>query len=99
MKVITNGLLIMGLIGCGRISPKEYDRLKTENKMLQEELEELKLGDREHISQVEVDLTPRQNSPSTQKTAVRKYITGSRGGCYYINKNGNKTYVDRSLCR
>lgn len=26
------------------------------------------------------------------------YITGPRGGCYYINSNGNKTYVDRSLC-
>jgi hypothetical protein len=28
----------------------------------------------------------------------RTYITGPKGGCYYINKNGNKTYVDRSLC-
>jgi hypothetical protein len=28
----------------------------------------------------------------------RIYITGERGGCYYINSNGNKTYVDRSLC-
>lgn len=27
------------------------------------------------------------------------YITGKRGGCYYINKNGNKNYVDRSLCK
>lgn len=23
---------------------------------------------------------------------------GRRGGCYYINSNGNKTYVDRSYC-
>jgi endonuclease G len=23
---------------------------------------------------------------------------GPRGGCYYINSNGNKTYVDRSYC-
>lgn len=28
----------------------------------------------------------------------RTYITGERGGCYYINSNGNKTYVDRSFC-
>jgi len=28
----------------------------------------------------------------------RHYITGPRGGCYYIDGNGNKTYVDRSLC-
>lgn len=26
------------------------------------------------------------------------YITGPHGGCYYINRNGKKTYVDRSLC-
>ena len=30
--------------------------------------------------------------------AVRQYIRGPRGGCYYINSNGNKTYVDRSFC-
>ena len=29
----------------------------------------------------------------------RKLIRGPRGGCYYINRNGNKTYVDRSLCK
>jgi hypothetical protein len=23
---------------------------------------------------------------------------GPKGGCYYINKNGNKTYVDRAYC-
>jgi hypothetical protein len=26
------------------------------------------------------------------------YITGPRGGCYYINRNGNKTYVSREMC-
>lgn len=25
--------------------------------------------------------------------------TGKLGGCYYINSNGNKTYVDRSNCK
>jgi len=29
----------------------------------------------------------------------RKYRRGPRGGCYYINSNGNKTYVDRDYCR
>ena len=28
----------------------------------------------------------------------RNYIRGPRGGCYYINTHGNKSYVDRSLC-
>lgn len=32
------------------------------------------------------------------QTRSRTYIRGPRGGCYYINKNGNRTYVDRSLC-
>ena len=27
-----------------------------------------------------------------------KYIRGPRGGCYYNNSNGNKTYVDRGYC-
>lgn len=24
---------------------------------------------------------------------------GEQGGCYYINSNGNKTYVERSNCQ
>lgn len=28
----------------------------------------------------------------------RQLYVGPRGGCYYINSNGNKTYVDRSFC-
>ena len=28
----------------------------------------------------------------------RQLHVGPRGGCYYINGNGNKTYVDRSEC-
>lgn len=27
-----------------------------------------------------------------------KLYLGPQGGCYYINSNGNKTYVDRSEC-
>jgi hypothetical protein len=29
----------------------------------------------------------------------RTYHWGPRGGCYYINANGNKVYVDHSYCR
>ena len=28
----------------------------------------------------------------------RPLILGANGGCYYVNSNGNNTYVDRSLC-
>ena len=37
-------------------------------------------------------------SSATHLHLQREYITGPRGGCYYINKNGNKTYVDHSYC-
>ncbi len=37
-------------------------------------------------------------TPNPNKSPQRKYIRGERGGCYYINSNGNKTYVDRSVC-
>lgn len=38
------------------------------------------------------------SSPARKSAAGRTYIRGPRGGCYYINSRGNKTYVDRSLC-
>ncbi len=38
------------------------------------------------------------NSPTKTKPSERTYIRGSRGGCYYLNPNGRKTYVDQSLC-
>lgn len=36
--------------------------------------------------------------PAPVRTESRRYIRGPRGGCYYINSNGNKSYVSRSLC-
>ena len=38
------------------------------------------------------------NPVPLRQSSGRTYIRGSRGGCYYVNSNGNKTYVDRSLC-
>jgi hypothetical protein len=40
----------------------------------------------------------RDDDKNDTLTARREYITGPRGGCYYINGSGNKTYVDRSFC-
>lgn len=46
--------------------------------------------------------SPEKNYPSkiksTRSYSTRSYIRGPRGGCYYINSNGNKTYVARGLC-
>ena len=33
-----------------------------------------------------------------QSAGGSRYITGPRGGCYYLTASGNKEYVDRSLC-
>lgn len=29
---------------------------------------------------------------------TRTLFVGPEGGCYYVNSNGNKSYVDRSDC-
>lgn len=43
--------------------------------------------------------TGSKTSTSTRSNSRgRTYIRGPRGGCYYINGNGGKTYVDRSMC-
>lgn len=41
----------------------------------------------------------RQWTSARSGSQSRVYITGPRGGCYYINSNGNKTYVDHSYCQ
>lgn len=47
---------------------------------------------------VQTNAAPAETPSETSGTASRTYITGERGGCYYINSNGNRTYVDRELC-
>lgn len=42
--------------------------------------------------------SPRKTNTSKSSSSSGNYIRGPRGGCYYINSNGNKTYVDRSMC-
>ena len=46
---------------------------------------------------VEPEISYTAPKPSASSRSSR-YIRGPRGGCYYINSSGNKTYVDRSLC-
>ena len=38
------------------------------------------------------------SSSSSSCGSGRTLYKGPEGGCYYINSNGNKTYVDRSCC-
>lgn len=54
-------------------------------------------GSTETTSKPEVKEPP-QPAPKKADSSGRTYIRGSRGGCYYINGSGKKTYVDRTLC-
>jgi len=41
-----------------------------------------------------------ENCGTKTVSGVKKQLNiGSEGGCYYINDNGNKSYVDRSECK
>lgn len=39
-----------------------------------------------------------KTQPINNNSDGMKYITGPRGGCYYINSSGRKTYVGKALC-
>jgi ketosteroid isomerase-like protein len=41
-------------------------------------------------------VTAATNAPSSDGTHA--YLKGSRGGCYYLNSGGAKTYVDHKFC-
>jgi hypothetical protein len=45
------------------------------------------------------EMVAETKTQSADTRSRRVYYTGPRGGCYYINSNGNKTYVDHSYCR
>ncbi|MCW3074266.1 MAG: hypothetical protein JWP69_1335 [Flaviaesturariibacter sp.] len=50
------------------------------------------------------EVAPRSSSPKQSSSgkkvysSARNYITGPRGGCYYLTSSGNKVYVDHSYC-
>ena len=58
------------------------------------------------ISSCKESIIDDPTSPGTGNTNVndrcyhngQRLYEGPRGGCYYINSNGNKTYVDRAEC-
>jgi hypothetical protein len=45
---------------------------------------------------VTIDLRP--DRPWARPLDTRKYYKGPKGGCYYLNSSGKKTYVDHSFC-
>lgn len=34
----------------------------------------------------------------SENQATRDYLTGARGGCYYLNSSGKKSYVNKKFC-
>lgn len=54
LQVLTIGLIIIGLIGCGGVSQNEYDTLKAENEKLKQEIEDLKFGPDKLLSQAKL---------------------------------------------
>lgn len=59
------------------------------------------VADNEDYSQTEptpTKLPPYTPPAPTAQTVTGGFIDGPRGGCYYINASGKKTYVDHSLC-
>lgn len=63
------------------------------------ELEKAKQRSAEQSQPPPVESRPTATyTPPAPRSTGRTYIRGPRGGCYYINSNGNKTYVDRSMC-
>jgi hypothetical protein len=53
---------------------------------------------KQEIVVVQRNIKPIVKKVQKEETETRTYITGKRGGCYYLNSKGNKVYVDKSLC-
>lgn len=70
----------------------------------------LTIDSKKHIATIEIQKThtpqvQKKNTSQVQQQRAepttsdeRKYITGARGGCYYLSNSGKKIYVDRSYC-
>jgi endonuclease G, mitochondrial len=75
-----------------------YNFLSNLDQQLQDEIESLMptnlVFSKENHLENSTTPTNLSNSNSSQHT----YYRGSKGGCYYLNSNGKKIYVDKSLC-
>lgn len=39
-----------------------------------------------------------KTTPAQKNTDVRAYVTGPKGGCYYLTSSGAKVYVEKNFC-
>lgn len=51
-----------------------------------------------HVPEQPKALPDKKTAPGKSSSDERTYIKGERGGCYYINSSGKKTYVDKEKC-
>jgi hypothetical protein len=83
-------------------TPTHYPSLTDTTTLNTEEDNKTKKGKRRKKSTNNYGSSSYQSYDNSSRTRSssngRQLIRGSRGGCYYINANGNKVYVDRSLC-
>lgn len=82
---------------------KENKSQSTEKKTTPEDQQKENQGQlsiREKAKQEQPSVKKSKPRPSVPRNATSNngLIRGPKGGCYYINKNGKKTYVDRSKC-
>jgi hypothetical protein len=58
--------------------------------------------DKSYCSQPSTERTKLINKKPTESSSdsggTRTYYRGPRGGCYYLDRNGKKVYVDKDKC-
>lgn len=60
----------------------------------------LELPKNDAANSVAAPISTDSQKPTATPASERKYILGPRGGCYYINEQGAKTYVkNKELCK
>jgi len=75
-----------------------YTKVSPQNRIVfKTETEAMKQGYR-LSGACESTLPVEQRAKPTPIVTARKYETGARGGCFYLNPAGKKVYVDKSFC-
>lgn len=98
------GLLFLAVFGAGRLSTCTKDNYTYKDYSTSG----YKSTDTTYKLGSSSDNSTMNKSTTEQKPVTRPHyrnhssnhhlLRGPRGGCYYINANGNKVYVDRSQC-
>lgn len=89
---------------CGYINEVSIEKTEEISNFIESKRIEKKIAQKKrssainYTSQLKSKTRKKTSNKSVKYKTTRSYYRGPRGGCYYINSNGNKTYVARSLC-